>query len=1371
MKITLLTILLSTITIFNHVQAQVQEWQSIASFPGDGRTSAVQFVIGDTAYVGLGVERDTYNYYKKDFYKYDIQNDLWTPISDFPGAARSSAVAFVVNGKAYVGTGGDDSNSYADFYKYDPNTGSWESVASMPNVRSSASSFVINNKGYVGLGSGSSGQLSDFYKYDDHNDQWVSISGVGDEFKRTGAIGFNVNGKGYISSGVEYSSGTFNYQDILSYDPTTDTWTEELGYDINLSSLMDNTVYVDENNLVHVLKAASTNKEVIIDVTDFSVSSEEYYFTDDRDDPIVFQINGEVISGLGATGNIFDPIYQNSFQKLVTITIDPPKAPTLTETIPTWDGVEEFNILYWENNEKEEFDNYIIYLSKEDNESYRSIGTVESFKTSTKIYNYLLDPNTIHYVKIAANRKGVTSTSNELSFYPIFREGKINTPEILAFNSSDDFKERELEIYNFDNSEKVIIEKSVNNQDYQIIDTSQYLLQSRNTTAFSFIDQEDSVVSELKYRVKLIDDEGKRIASDFSNEFIVNLDSLKPSIDSLKLRSFDVYSSSIDVNLDTKGIKNRQYFVLQYKFENDSTFGNSDTLRTTYFTGFNTSSELDSIKVRLIVSNLYGADTSNVISVFTPLLSPNSLKLNYTSENTIGLEFDNRSRIKEGVIIERKVNNGEFILYDTLSEDSWKYFDEKVESGNSYTYRVYNFNDNNTSKASNEITAKAVNMGVWKKYNGDGLESILDSMGLITNEYKLINDSSIYFLSVSSKKLHRYNLYDSTLKKLNDLPADSLMRFNDVIYHQDIIYGWGAQNYNYDYYSTIYRYNVNENKWDTSLDMPYEDYEVRISHVVDDKIFLIMQNPGGYLEIANYDINSESWDKNEYDEQYVYPTYITHSNDSLIFFTENAGRISYNFSTKEISIEDVFINYESRFFTQLSVVFDDKLIHLNNNSIDELNVNTKPYLTKIEYLPIPQNNSAYAFTYNDKLFYGLSLGRSRYNSTDQKWYRETESLYYKDEDAILPAVNLKADSIGIEGVKLSWIDSPNEDNYYIEIESFDSIYYSDTLAQNTNFLTVNSLPAEKLFTVTLFSMKDGTEGNSLKTFFRTKQGRPNRPTGFSSKAISSSEILYTWDPIDTTLIPVDSLVFIDYNARKYNLNLADTSFFYAGLEENSNPAVDLYVKNEYGSASAWWNDRARTYLNSPMIDKVNIHETAGYYEIIFEDKSEHENHYLVYRKSEQDTAFIKLDSVSTSQYEIEEENLSYEDQSADLNANYQYYLKAMLKVERVFSDTTLYEYRYSIPSDTLSTENAVLSVNPYLDAEISIYPNPANEFVNFSLGENIILKQIQVLNVNGKFVKTVKSNDRIDLSNLAPGLYFVRFKTNQGETTKKLIKR
>ncbi|WP_369592735.1 T9SS type A sorting domain-containing protein [Marivirga arenosa] len=76
-----------------------------------------------------------------------------------------------------------------------------------------------------------------------------------------------------------------------------------------------------------------------------------------------------------------------------------------------------------------------------------------------------------------------------------------------------------------------------------------------------------------------------------------------------------------------------------------------------------------------------------------------------------------------------------------------------------------------------------------------------------------------------------------------------------------------------------------------------------------------------------------------------------------------------------------------------------------------------------------------------------------------------------------------------------------------------------------------------------------------------------------------------------------------------------------------------------------------------------------------------------------------------------------------------------------------------------------------MDAEISIYPNPANEFVNFSLGENIISKQIQVLNVNGKFVKTVKSNDRVDLSNLPPGLYFVRFRTNHGETTKKLIKR
>ncbi|WMN06650.1 kelch repeat-containing protein [Marivirga arenosa] len=420
MKITLLTLLLSTFTLFNHVQAQITEWQSISNFPGTARGSVSSFVIGDTAYVGLGHANGTYY---DDFYKYDVENDVWTPINDFPGAARSSAVAFVSNGKAYVGTGYDADNSFADFYEYDPATSNWQSIASIPTERSSASSFVINNIGYVGLGSGASEQLSNFYKYDSTLDQWDPIAGIGTDNKRMNAIGFSSNGKGFITSG---NDGSFTFSDLRSYDPNSDTWNEEIFATYNLSSLSKNSVYQDENGFVHILKTGG--EEVIIDLSDNSTTSEASYFTDERSSPIVLKINDEIISGLGYTGFVFDIEYQGTFQKLVTI--EPPIAPSLNDNYSwgknTTDG--EYTYISWTNNESGNFDGNIIYLSNGDNTNYRPIDTVWYSQTYFYIPNSEVDINTKHYVKVAAYKGVQAVSSNEISFYPVFREGQINTP-------------------------------------------------------------------------------------------------------------------------------------------------------------------------------------------------------------------------------------------------------------------------------------------------------------------------------------------------------------------------------------------------------------------------------------------------------------------------------------------------------------------------------------------------------------------------------------------------------------------------------------------------------------------------------------------------------------------------------------------------------------------------------------------------------------------------------------------------------------------------------------------------------------------------------------------------------------------------------
>ena len=81
------------------------DWSRSFSFGGFPRTGAVTFTIDDVVYVGLGfnILLDQQDKTLTDFWMY--KDRIWTQIADFPGGGRYGAVAFVVDGKAYVGTG------------------------------------------------------------------------------------------------------------------------------------------------------------------------------------------------------------------------------------------------------------------------------------------------------------------------------------------------------------------------------------------------------------------------------------------------------------------------------------------------------------------------------------------------------------------------------------------------------------------------------------------------------------------------------------------------------------------------------------------------------------------------------------------------------------------------------------------------------------------------------------------------------------------------------------------------------------------------------------------------------------------------------------------------------------------------------------------------------------------------------------------------------------------------------------------------------------------------------------------------------------------------------------------------------------------
>ena len=84
-----------------------------------------------------------------------------------------------------------------------------------------------------------------------------------------------------------------------------------------------------------------------------------------------------------------------------------------------------------------------------------------------------------------------------------------------------------------------------------------------------------------------------------------------------------------------------------------------------------------------------------------------------------------------------------------------------------------------------------------------------------------------------------------------------------------------------------------------------------------------------------------------------------------------------------------------------------------------------------------------------------------------------------------------------------------------------------------------------------------------------------------------------------------------------------------------------------------------------------------------------------------------------------------------------------------------------------------LAVNEPHIAAAGIYPNPANGSINIICGDNSVGSTIEIVDVNGKVVKTSSvlsgNSAMIDISDLASGVYFVRVNKGSVVLTGKFI--
>jgi N-acetylneuraminic acid mutarotase len=140
----------------------LNQWTQRANFPGGVRYQLSSFSIGLYGYVGLGTDQDIY---RKDFWKYNAGSNQWTQIANLPASERAASVTFSIGNRGFVCMG-TDGGLLDDLWEYIPEIDYWVSRAPYGgSERKNAVGFVVNGKAYVGTGKGYSGKKQGIEEY------------------------------------------------------------------------------------------------------------------------------------------------------------------------------------------------------------------------------------------------------------------------------------------------------------------------------------------------------------------------------------------------------------------------------------------------------------------------------------------------------------------------------------------------------------------------------------------------------------------------------------------------------------------------------------------------------------------------------------------------------------------------------------------------------------------------------------------------------------------------------------------------------------------------------------------------------------------------------------------------------------------------------------------------------------------------------------------------------------------------------------------------------------------------------------------------------------------------------------------------------
>ena len=144
-------------------------WIGKASIVEKMRSGAVACSDGQKVFFGTGFTAFDEN----DWYEYKAEDDTWKKRKSLPDAGRENGIALSVGNRFFVSTGrnfgGELTGGHvkSDILEYDPIKNAWHKRGNIPSgERENAISFVIDNKAYIGFGENDTTVINDLWCFE-----------------------------------------------------------------------------------------------------------------------------------------------------------------------------------------------------------------------------------------------------------------------------------------------------------------------------------------------------------------------------------------------------------------------------------------------------------------------------------------------------------------------------------------------------------------------------------------------------------------------------------------------------------------------------------------------------------------------------------------------------------------------------------------------------------------------------------------------------------------------------------------------------------------------------------------------------------------------------------------------------------------------------------------------------------------------------------------------------------------------------------------------------------------------------------------------------------------------------------------------------